>query len=159
MPTDTGTSLRSSGRRIFESGRTKIAHGETPYASGTILPMPALALQIVPQRQAPWSTPACLGIGTVLRPLEIVEILPARLRAAERLPVELDVETFGGEEALLLRDKIVKPHALRGDGDLFQAHGHGVSSAIRRPMSCCGADDEIPELVLSHYDERITGFP
>ena len=30
MPTDTGTSLRSSGRRIGESGRTKIAHGDTP---------------------------------------------------------------------------------------------------------------------------------
>ena len=30
MPTEIGTSLRSSGRRIFESGRTKIAHGETP---------------------------------------------------------------------------------------------------------------------------------
>ena len=30
MPTDTGTSLRSSGLRIRESGRTKIAHGDTP---------------------------------------------------------------------------------------------------------------------------------
>ena len=30
MPTETGTSLRSCGFLIFESGRTKIAHGETP---------------------------------------------------------------------------------------------------------------------------------
>jgi hypothetical protein len=56
MPPETGTSLRSSGRRIAESGRTKIAQGETPQASGTILPMPALALQIVPRTQALWIT-------------------------------------------------------------------------------------------------------
>ena len=29
-PTEIGTSFRSSGLRIFESGRTKIAHGESP---------------------------------------------------------------------------------------------------------------------------------
>ena len=62
-----------------------------------------------------------LGVGPVLRPLQIVEALPARLRAAERLPVERDVEAFGGEEAFLLRDEIVEAHALRGDGDFF--HG------------------------------------
>ena len=60
-----------------------------------------------------------LGVGLVLRPLQIVQALPARLRAAEGLPVELDVEAFGVEEAFLLRDEIVEAHALRGDGDFF----------------------------------------
>src|SRR4029077_1528207 len=40
-----------------------------------------------------------LRVRLVLRALEIVEALPARLRAAERLPVELDVEAFGREVA------------------------------------------------------------
>ena len=85
--------------------------------------MPALALQIVPQTQAPWITSrlSC-GVGLVLRPLEIVEALPARLRAAEGLPVEFDVEPLGGEEAFLLGDEIVESHAFGGDSHRSQAH-------------------------------------
>src|SRR5947209_6667660 len=41
---------------------------------------------------------APLHIGFVLRALEIRQVLPARLRSAEGLPVELNVEPFGGEE-------------------------------------------------------------
>src|SRR5262249_62206102 len=70
-----------------------------------------------------------VGIGPVLRTLEIVETLPARLRAAERFPVEFDVETFGGEEALLLGDEVIEPHAFRGDGHRSQGTGHGDSSS------------------------------
>ena len=69
-----------------------------------------------------------LRVGAVLRTLEIVEILPARLRAAERLPVEIDVKALGGEEALLQGDEIIKPHAFWGDRHGSQAAGHGDSS-------------------------------
>ena len=121
--------------RIFESGRTKIAQGEIAVGLGTTRPMPALALQIVPHTQAPWMTSSLsFGIGPVLRALEIVEALPARLRAAERLPVELDIEPFGFEEAFLMGDEVVEPHALGRDFDVTQrgGRGHGVSPGIDR---------------------------
>src|SRR5262249_60528550 len=41
-------------------------------------------------------------------------------------PVELDVEPLGGKEAFLVRDEVVKPHALRGDSHGSQAVGHGA---------------------------------
>ena len=69
-----------------------------------------------------------LRIGPVLRPLEILQILPARLRAAKGLPVELDIEAFGGEEALLHGDEIVQSHALRRDLHAVQFSGHDASS-------------------------------
>ncbi|TMH20099.1 MAG: hypothetical protein E6H70_02115 [Betaproteobacteria bacterium] len=56
MPTAMGTSFRSSGLRTFDSGRTKIAQGETPWQSATMRPIPALALLIVPHTQAHWTT-------------------------------------------------------------------------------------------------------
>src|SRR5580704_6014079 len=68
------------------------------------------------------------GIRPVLRPLEILQILPARLRAAKGLPVELDVEALGGEEALLHGDEIVQPHALRRDLHPVQFSRHDASS-------------------------------
>src|SRR5262249_1295770 len=68
---------------------------------------------------------APLGIGLVLRTIEVGEILPARLRAAEGLPVELHVEALGGEEAFLLAAEIAEPHSFRADGDGRQAFGHG----------------------------------
>ena len=37
-----------------ESGRTKIAHGETPCASDTKRPIPAEALEMLPQTHAHW---------------------------------------------------------------------------------------------------------
>ncbi len=67
-----------------------------------------------------------LGIGPVLRPLEIVEVLPARLGAAKRLPVEINIEPLGGEESFLLSNEVVEPHAFRGDRHLLQAHCHGA---------------------------------
>jgi hypothetical protein len=51
------------------------------------------------------------------------------LRAAERFPIEFDVEAFGGEETLLLGDKVIEPHAFRGDGHRSQGTGHGDSSS------------------------------
>src|SRR5580692_5644845 len=69
-----------------------------------------------------------LRIGPVLRPLEILQILPARLRAAKGLPVEFDVEAFGGEKALLHGDEIVQSHALRRDLHAVQFSGHDTSS-------------------------------
>src|SRR5581483_3452606 len=64
--------------------------------------------------------------GAILRTLEIAEVLPTRLSAAKRLPVESDVEPFGGEETLPVRNEVVKAHALRSDRHLCQAGGHGV---------------------------------
>src|SRR5262249_31101409 len=69
-----------------------------------------------------------LRIGAVLRTLEIVEILPTRLGAAERLPIEIDVKPLGGEEAFLKCDEIIKPHAFWSDRHRSQAAGHGDSS-------------------------------
>src|SRR6516164_9730923 len=87
--------------------------------------MPALALQMLPHTQAPWITSgSILRIGTVLRSLQIVETLPARLRAAERFPIEFDIEALGGEVPLLHGDEIVQPHALGGDLDAMQWPGH-----------------------------------
>jgi len=71
--------------------------------------MPALALQIVDH------VFLRLRVGLVLRPLEIVELLPAGLGAAKRLPVELDVEPLGGEIAFLQGNEVVEPHAFGGD--------------------------------------------
>jgi hypothetical protein len=84
--------------------------------------MPALALQMVPQRRAP-----C----TILRALKIIQILPARLRAAESLPVEDDIESFGGEKALLHGDEIIQAHAFRRD-----FHRHQASSHLNPPVGC-----------------------
>src|SRR6185295_4813892 len=64
-----------------------------------------------------------LGVGLVLGTLLVVEALPARLRAAEGLDVELDLDTLGFEEAFLLRYEIVEAHALGGDADF----SHGCS--------------------------------
>src|ERR1700730_797979 len=69
-----------------------------------------------------------LRIGPVLRPLEILQILPARLRAAKGLPVELDVEALGGKKALLHGDEIVQPHALGRDLYAVQLSGHDATS-------------------------------
>src|SRR4029450_3576085 len=76
-----------------------------------------------------------LRIGPVLRTLEILEPLPTRLRAAERLPVEFDIEPLGDEETLLMRDEIVKAHAFRGDRHRFQAVGHGILPELVSPLS------------------------
>jgi hypothetical protein len=75
------------------------------------------------------------GVGLVLRPLEIVHVLPARLRAAKRLPVELDVEPFSGKVALLLGDEIVETHALRRDFHMLESRGHGVAPGCSAPRS------------------------
>src|SRR5262249_45941840 len=69
-----------------------------------------------------------LRVGAVLRTLEIVEILPTRLRAAARLPVEIDVKPPGGQKALLQGHEMIKPHAFWGDRRRCQAVGHGDSS-------------------------------
>src|SRR5262249_18931728 len=69
-----------------------------------------------------------LRVRAVLRTLEIVEILPTRLGVAERLPIEIDVEAFGGEEAFLKGDEIIKPHAFWSDRHRSQAVGHGDCS-------------------------------
>ena len=63
---------------------------------------------------------AALGVRLVLRPLEIREILPARLRASESLPVKGDVEALGGEEAFLLRHEVVETHPLGRNGHLYR---------------------------------------
>src|SRR5262245_53777210 len=65
IPTAIGISRSSSGFRILESGRTNIDQGEMPKQSGTIKPMPALALLIVPHKQAHWITcsPTALSCG------------------------------------------------------------------------------------------------
>src|SRR5262249_58411794 len=60
--------------------------------------------------------------------LEIVEILPTRLGAAERLPIEIDLEALGGEEAFLQGDEIIKPHTFWSDRHRSQAVGHGDCS-------------------------------
>src|SRR5262249_19229038 len=52
----------------------------------------------------------------------------ARLRAAEGLPIELDVEAFRFEEAFLLGDEIVEPHTLRGDFYALERRCHLCSS-------------------------------
>jgi hypothetical protein len=65
-----------------------------------------------------------LGVGAVLRALEILKALPARLRATKRFPVKFDVEPFGGEETFLHRDEIVETHALGRDFDPPEAHCH-----------------------------------
>src|SRR5262249_825543 len=74
-----------------------------------------------------------LRIGLVLRALEIIEALPARLRAAECLPIKLDIETFGGEEAVLLGDEVIESHAFGSDGHCARAIGHGDPPRT----SCC----------------------
>jgi hypothetical protein len=95
--------------------------------------MPALALQIAaPDAGALDDVFLALGIGFVLRPLEIIHAFPARLRAAKRLPVELDVEPFGGKKAFLLGHEIVEAHALGSDLHVLAAHG---SSFARRYFS------------------------
>jgi len=62
-----------------------------------------------------------LHVRLVLRPLEVVRALPARLRAAEGLEVPFDLDAFGGEETFLRGDEIVESHGLGGDADF--AHG------------------------------------
>ena len=69
-----------------------------------------------------------LGVRPVLRPLKIIEILPAGLGSAEDLPVELDVESLLRKVTLLVGDEIVQAHAFRGDLDAGKACGHGRSS-------------------------------
>src|SRR5262249_39075252 len=64
-------------------------------------------------------------VRPVLRPLEIIEVLPARLRAAEGLPIEFDVETFSSEVAFLHRDKVIEAHAFGRNLDRSKACGHG----------------------------------
>src|SRR5215510_7280842 len=65
IPTAICISRSSSGFRILESGRTNIDQGEMPKQSGTIKPMPALALLIVPHKHAHWITcsPTALSCG------------------------------------------------------------------------------------------------
>src|SRR5262249_29018648 len=94
-----------------------------------------------------------LRVGLVLGSLEIVETLPTRLRAAERLPVEFDVEPLGGEEALSMGDEIVKAHAFGSDGHRFQAVGHGVSS-WNSSVIC--ARRALPRAFLAHSKRRVT---
>ena len=65
-----------------------------------------------------------LGVGAVLRTLEILKALPARLRATKRFPVKFDIEPFGGEETFLHRDEIVETHALGRDFDPLEARCH-----------------------------------
>jgi hypothetical protein len=77
--------------------------------------MPAAALEMLPQTQARL----------------VVEVFPARLRAAEGLDVPLDLDAFGGEEALLLGDEIVQAHALGRDADF--AHGSSFGE-LWRPL-------------------------
>src|SRR5262249_61662527 len=72
-----------------------------------------------------------LRIEWDLLTLEIVEIPPTRRGAAERLPIKIDLEALGGEEALLQGDEIIKPHAFGGDRHRSQAVGHGGSSGTR----------------------------
>ena len=84
---------------------------------------------MLPQAQAPWITSRRPGYRDGPAAVRNTTIFPARLSAAERLPVEFDVEPLGGEEALLLGDEIVEPHALGGDGNVPQvrvSQGHGV---------------------------------
>jgi hypothetical protein len=73
-------------------------------------------------------------IGPILRTLPVFEALPARLRAAERLPVELDVQVLGREETLLHGDEIIEPHAFGRDPHREQLSGrtsdHGLSSGF-----------------------------
>ena len=58
-----------------------------------------------------------VGIGPILRALEIFHPFPARLGAAEHLHIELDIKPFVGEEPLFHGDKIIDPHSLGGDAD------------------------------------------
>jgi hypothetical protein len=88
--------------------------------------MPALALQIVPHTQD--HVLLGLRVRLVLRALEILETLPARLRAAERLPVELDVEPLGREVAFLHGDEVVESHPFRRDLHPGERSCHAVSS-------------------------------
>src|SRR4029077_2432212 len=76
-----------------------------------------------------------VGIGAILRPLEIIEALPARLRAHKGLPVEIHIETLGDEKALMLRHEIVESHALGGDLHARAGVDHGNVSLLpsRRP--------------------------
>src|SRR5215472_5237505 len=84
------------------------------------------------------------GVGAVLRALQIIETLPARLRAAERLPIELDIETLGGEVPLLHGDEVIESHALGRDFYAMQLSGHADPPA-----------DPLPILFLpKHYPSR-----
>src|SRR5437764_1215819 len=69
-----------------------------------------------------------LRVRAILWALEVGQILPARLRTPKGLPVELDVEPLGREEAFLVSDEIVEAHSLWSDGDAVQAVGHGIIS-------------------------------
>src|SRR4029079_18273791 len=51
----------------------------------------------------------------VLRALEKVEFLPTGLCPPERLPIEFDVESLGGEIAFFHRNEVVEPHAFGGN--------------------------------------------
>src|SRR5439155_18509323 len=65
-----------------------------------------------------------LGVRLVLRALKAIALLPARLGAAEGLPVDLDFDAFVRVEPFLGGDEVVEPHALRGDLDVRQLAGH-----------------------------------
>src|SRR5205814_4968478 len=73
-----------------------------------------------------------LGVRLVLRPLEILVLLPARLRAAEGLPVELDLDAFLGEKAFLLGHELVDAHAFRRDSYLAHASSFDWQTIRRR---------------------------
>ena len=109
----------------MDSGRTKIAQGEFAVALGHHAAHAGAGIANgPPQARALHDVLLVLGIGAVLRTLEILQAFPARLRPAECLPVELDVETLGGEVAFLHRDEIIETHALGRDPDAVKAGGH-----------------------------------
>jgi hypothetical protein len=66
-----------------------------------------------------------LGVRFVLGSLEIIQILPTRLCAAESFPIEFNVEAFGSEIAFLHGYKVVEAHALRRNLHPSQLCGHG----------------------------------
>src|SRR6516164_11599579 len=128
MPTEIGTSLRSAGvrmRREHEDrpGRHAISIGDEPSHAG------AGIADAAPHAGALDHVGFVLRVGTILRALQIVETLPARLRAAERFPIELDIKALGGEVTLLHGDEIVKAHALGRDLHAMQLARHDFSSA------------------------------
>ena len=128
--------LRSSGLRIADRAArrspTASCHsvGHDPSHAG------ARVADGAPHARALDHVLLGLRVRLVLRALEIVEALPARLRAAECLQVELDIEAFGREEAFLHRDEIVQPHALGSDLDPREPGRHGVSSPCCSSAAC-----------------------
>jgi hypothetical protein len=110
---------RRIGPHVDRPGRFSVGVGDdAAHAGGCVADRAPLA------RALDHGLAFAFGVGLVLRPLEVVLALPARLRPAENLPVELDLQALVPEIAFFESHEVVQPHAFRGDLHADEALRH-----------------------------------